>query len=225
MGSGQPWGVALAVPQGDRRPCGRRLSPVPNGIDKRDDLSALHVATTRRMTVAAGSVFARELISHLPALRRYATALTGNSTLADDLVQDGIERALTRAATLQQPERLGAWLRSIVHNLYLDELRRRRVRGVNVDMADLADDAALSTPAANHGVFNDVARAMATLSVEHRQILVLAGVEELTYREIADELAMPIGTVMSRLARARTALRASLEGSAVGHPASREPSP
>jgi RNA polymerase sigma-70 factor (ECF subfamily) len=162
----------------------------------------------------AGPAFAQSLIAHLPALRRYATALTGNAALADDLVQDTVERALTRAATLQQPERLGAWLRSIVHNLFLDELRRRRVRGVNVDMADVANDVALSTPAANDGGLNDVARAMTNLSVEHRQILVLAGVEELTYREIADELVLPIGTVMSRLARARSALRALLETTA-----------
>jgi RNA polymerase sigma-70 factor (ECF subfamily) len=163
------------------------------------------------MKVQSGPAFSRSLIAHLPALRRYATALTGNAALADDLVQDCIERALQRAATLQQPERLGAWLRSIVHNLYVDELRRRRVRGINVDMADVADDVALITPAGQDSGLDDVARAMSNLSVEHRQILVLAGVEELTYREIADELAMPIGTVMSRLARARMALRARLD--------------
>jgi RNA polymerase sigma-70 factor (ECF subfamily) len=164
------------------------------------------------MTLQTGPAFGNALIAHLPALRRYARALTGNAALADDLVQDGIERALKRAATLQHPDRIGAWLRSIVHNLYLDELRRRRVRGITVDMADVANDMTLSTPAANDGGLNDVARAMSTLSLEHRQILVLAGVEELTYREIADELAMPIGTVMSRLARARIALRGVLEG-------------
>jgi RNA polymerase sigma-70 factor (ECF subfamily) len=163
------------------------------------------------MKVQSGPAFSQSLIAHLPALRRYATALTGNAALADDLVQDCIERALQRAATLQQPERLGAWLRSIVHNLYVDELRRRRVRGINVDMADVADDVALITPAGQDSGLDDVARAMSNLSVEHRQILVLAGVEELTYREIADELAMPIGTVMSRLARARMALRARLD--------------
>jgi RNA polymerase sigma-70 factor (ECF subfamily) len=157
---------------------------------------------------------AAALIAQLPALRRYATALSGNAALADDLVQDGLERALTRAATLQQPERLGAWLRSIVHNLYLDELRRRRVRGVPVDMADMANDLALSTQPANHGGMADLTRAMAALSVEHRQILVLAGVEELSYREIAEELAVPLGTVMSRLARARAALRGVLEAPA-----------
>jgi RNA polymerase sigma-70 factor (ECF subfamily) len=167
--------------------------------------------------------FAARLTAQLPALRRYATALCGNQALADDLVQDGIERALTRAASLQQPERVGAWLRRIVHNLYVDEIRRRQARGTPVDVADLANDVALSTIDPDRSAPNDVARAMALLSVEHRQILVLAGVEELTYREIADELGMPLGTVMSRLARARAALRARLEPGTATAQAAAEP--
>jgi len=166
------------------------------------------------MTAPVSRALAAAMIAQLPALRRYAVALSGNATLADDLVQDGIERALNRAGTLQQPERLGAWLRSIVHNLYLDEIRRRRVRGVVVDMADMANDLALSTAPASHSGMAELTRAMATLSVEHRQILVLAGVEELSYREIADELSIPLGTVMSRLARARGALRSALDSPA-----------
>jgi RNA polymerase sigma-70 factor (ECF subfamily) len=163
------------------------------------------------MTARVPSDFAARLIAQVPTLRRYATALCGDASLADDLVQDGIERALNRAATLEQPERLGAWLRSIVHNLFLDELRRRKVRGVPVDVEDMANDLALSTQARGEGPLADVHRAMHGLSVEHRQVLVLAGVEELSYREIAEELGVPLGTVMSRLARARAALRAALE--------------
>jgi RNA polymerase sigma-70 factor (ECF subfamily) len=163
--------------------------------------------------------FAGQLIAHLPALRRYAMALCGNRELADDLVQGGIERALSRAPSLREPERLGAWLRSIVHNLFLDELRRRRVRGVRVDVADLENDLALSTAPPDRLTTNDVAKAMAGLSIEHRQILVLAGVEELTYQEIAEELGVPLGTVMSRLARARAALRSALEPEARAQPA------
>ena len=163
------------------------------------------------MTVSVPPSFAAKLIDQLPALRRYATSLCGDRVLADDLVQDGIERALTRSETLQQPERLGAWMRSIVHNLYLDELRRRRVRGVPVDVEDMADDLAFSTAANDGAPVADVQRAMLALSVEHRQVLVLAGVEELSYREISEELGVPLGTVMSRLARARQALRDRLE--------------
>jgi RNA polymerase sigma-70 factor (ECF subfamily) len=163
------------------------------------------------MNAQVTHAFAAQLIAALPALRRYAVALCGNAALADDLVQDGIERALTRAATLQHSGRMAGWLRSIVHNLYMDELRRRRVRGEKMNVEDMSNDLALSAAPPDHGTLNDVARAMTKLSLEHRQILVLAGVEELTYREIADELSVPMGTVMSRLARARTALRAILE--------------
>lgn len=163
------------------------------------------------MSAPISQALAARLIAHLPALRRYAVALCGNAALADDLVQDGIERALTRTASLREPERLGAWLRSIVHNLYVDEMRRRRVRGVSVDVADLSNDLALSTAPPDRGTPNDVARAMAGLSTEHRQVLILAAVEQLNYREIAEELAVPVGTVMSRLSRARAALRAALE--------------
>jgi len=172
----------------------------------------------RMVTQPVPPAFAARMIAQLPALRRYARALCGDAALADDLVQDGIERALTRAASLQQPERMGAWMRSIVNNLYFDELRRRRVRGVKVDMEDIANDLAASTQAHGGGALNDVARAMGGLSIEHRQILVLAGVEELSYREIAAELDVPIGTVMSRLARARQALRAALEPAARAAP-------
>ncbi len=167
------------------------------------------------MTPHAAGGFAARLIAQLPALRRYARAMVGDAALADDLVQDGIERALAHAGSLRQADQLGAWLRRIVHNLYMDELRRRRVRGVPVSTEDMKNDAALSTPPA-HGATTggayEVARALGQLSEEHRRILVLAGIEALSYREIAAELAVPLGTVMSRLARARAALRAAMEG-------------
>jgi RNA polymerase sigma-70 factor (ECF subfamily) len=162
------------------------------------------------MSPNISQTFAARLIAHLPALRQFAVALCGNRELADDLVQDAIERALSRAPDSLEPERLGPWLRSVVHNLFVDELRRRRRRGVRVDVADLENDLAFSM-APTDRLTNDVAKAMAGLSIEHRQILVLAGVEELTYQEIAEELGVPLGTVMSRLSRARAALRAALE--------------
>src|SRR5579863_3832296 len=111
------------------------------------------------MSAPISQALATQLIAHLPALRRYALALCGNATLADDLVQDGIERALSRAESLREPARLGAWLRSIVHNLYMDEMRRHRVRGISVDVADLSNDLALSTAPDDRGTPNDVARA------------------------------------------------------------------
>lgn len=151
--------------------------------------------------------FVEEMTAQLPALRRYATALSGNPTEADDLVQGCIERALAQSGQLQEFQRLGGWLRSILHNLFIDETRRRRRQGVNVDLADVENDAAIISPAHDHASEMDLERAMAALSFEHRQILLMIGLEGLNYREVADELRIPIGTVMSRLARAREKLR------------------
>ena len=126
-------------------------------------------------------------------------------------MQDCIERALKQADKLREHQRLGGWLRSIVHNLYIDELRRRRVRGIEEDITEMSDTFALSAPAEDRGSRKDFVAAMESLTVEHRQILLLVGLEGLNYREIAEELKIPAGTVMSRLARARERLRAALE--------------
>lgn len=156
--------------------------------------------------------FGKALIAQLPALRRYARALVGNTALADDLVQDTIERALRQWECLREAQRLAGWLRSILHNLYIDELRRSRTRGHDQEITELADDAALSVPAHDGTAAIDFVRAMGSLSVEHRQVLLLVGIENKNYRDIADELGIPIGTVMSRLARGRERLRSALEG-------------
>ncbi|MEI9932556.1 MAG: RNA polymerase sigma factor [Rhizomicrobium sp.] len=162
--------------------------------------------------IVTNTQFGGDLIAQLPALRRYAVALVGNPAFADDLVQDCVERALRRPDSLRDRQRLLGWLRSILHNLYIDELRRRKGRGREEDIGDLSDTLALSVPARDRGEFHDLIAAMATLNVEHRQILLLVGLEGLNYREIAEELDVPAGTVMSRLARAREKLRMALDG-------------
>src|SRR4051812_1505461 len=129
----------------------------------------------------------------------------------DDLVQDCLERALRQSDRLRDQQKLGGWLRSILHNLYIDELRRKRSRGIEEDITELADEFAISVPPADRAPFHEFTAAMATLTAEHRQILLLVGLEGMNYREIAEELAVPIGTVMSRLARARERLRNALE--------------
>jgi len=156
--------------------------------------------------------FADALVAQLPGLRRYAMALVGNAALADDLVQDCIERALGQEAQLRESERIAAWLRRILHNLYIDEIRRGKRRGREHDIADLADHLELSAPAPDNSAALEFIHAVNRLSVEHRQILLLVSVEELSYREIADELDVPLGTVMSRLARARERLRGLMQG-------------
>lgn len=156
--------------------------------------------------------FTGALVEQLPALRRYALSLSGSLAAGDDLVQDCLERALRQSDRLRDPQRLGAWLRSILHNLYIDELRRKRSRGIEEDISDVADDLMISVPpAAERAPAHEFTAAMNTLTAEHRQILLLVGLEGMNYRQIAAELSIPIGTVMSRLARARASLAKSLK--------------
>lgn len=163
--------------------------------------------------------FADALVAHLPSLRRYAVALVGNAALADDLVQDCIERALRQSTQLRELQNMPGWLRRILHNRFIDEIRKSRGRGAHQDIADFSDHPDLTVQALDSLSNRDFVRAMNALSFEHRQILLLVGLEELSYRSIADELGIPIGTVMSRLARARERLRSLMQnGGAEIHP-------
>ncbi len=128
--------------------------------------------------------FRSSLVARLPALRRYATALVGSSSWADDLVQDTVERALRHAATLKDLNHPGAWLRLILHNLYLSELRRQKPASL-IDLADTDD--ALIAPQKERSSVNEVSRAVSKMRVEHRQVLLLIGVEGLSYREVAQK--------------------------------------
>lgn len=157
--------------------------------------------------VTRAPAFADALVAQLPGLRRYAMALVGNAALADDLVQDCIERALGQEAQLREVERLAGWLRRILYHLYIDEIRRNRRRGREQDINELADNLELSAPAPDNSAMKEFVQTVNRLTAEHRQILLLVSVEELSYRQIAEELEIPLGTVMSRLARARERLR------------------
>ena len=174
-------------------------------VHRHESASGRHAAVTRP------SAFSHALVMQLPALRRYAMALAGNAALADDLVQDCIERALGQESQLRELERLGGWLRRILYNLYIDEMRRGKRRGREQDITELADHLELSAPAPDNSATREFNHAVNRLSAEHRQILLLVSVEELSYREIAEELEIPLGTVMSRLARARERLRELLQ--------------
>ena len=158
--------------------------------------------------------FVKALVAQLPGLRRYAMALADNASMADDLVQDCIEKALRQSGQLREPRLLPGWLRRILHNLFVDEIRRRRGKGQQADIMNFADNAELSVPADDSVQRRDFVRAMNALNFEHRQILLLVGLEDMNYREIAEELNVPIGTVMSRLARARERLRSLMESGA-----------
>lgn len=148
----------------------------------------------------------------LPRLRRYAIALAGEVSIADDLVQDCMERAWRNRSTMKDGRAIFAWLRTILHNANIDRVRLRRRRPETSESLDAVSDT-LSNGTAGEGsaLSLDLVRAMNRLTFEHRQVLLLIGLEGLSYRDIADELGVPIGTVMSRLARARERLRALLE--------------
>jgi RNA polymerase sigma factor (sigma-70 family) len=160
----------------------------------------------------AASSLAAAIAAAIPRLRRYATALLGNASDADDLVQDCVERALSRADTLRDPDRLTAWLLTILHNLHVSGIRGRQRRGIAVAVDSLADDLALSVPPEDRPATRDFVRGVAALTPEHRQVLLMVCLEGLSYREVGEILDIPIGTVMSRLARARERLRVLLEG-------------
>ncbi|MCC8391181.1 sigma-70 family RNA polymerase sigma factor [Paraburkholderia sp. MMS20-SJTR3] len=153
--------------------------------------------------------FEAEVIAWLPQLRRYARALTGEPAWADDLVQDTAERALARWTAFRPNSNLRAWLLTILRHLYIDQLRGRREIAVDDESAPWRN---LEAP---HGevdglVLRDVQRALYCLPLEQREVLLLVGVEELSYQEASRALGVPIGTVMSRLSRAREHLRALL---------------
>ena len=146
----------------------------------------------------------------IPALRRYAYALTRDHTDADDLVQDTLERALSRWMLRRPDGELRAWLFAILRNLYINTWRRRRRQGTSVEL----DEATMpATAARQESVLevHDVLAAIDQLPEEQKSLLLLVGVEDFSYDDAARLLGMPIGTVMSRLARARARLRSIVE--------------
>lgn len=177
----------------------------------------------RSMPSARRMVFVSEvadlLPQHVPALRRYARALTGDAASADDLVQDCIERALTRAHLWRQPGNLRAWLFTIMHNINANEKRRMASRPRLATIDDVPEP---SRPASQveRLMANETLAALKMLSVEHRQVLLLVALEGLQYAEVAEVLGVPVGTVMSRLSRARDRLMQLASGERAAQPRS-----
>lgn len=150
----------------------------------------------------------KDIEAHIPALRRYACALTRDSEAADDLVQDCLERALSRWRLHRPGSDLRAWLFTILRNLFIDRYRVARRRG---DTAPL--DEAEAMPPLQDAILGvgDILAALERLPEDQRSLLLLIGVEDLSYDEAARVLGVPIGTIMSRLSRARDRLRRTLE--------------
>jgi RNA polymerase sigma-70 factor (ECF subfamily) len=155
------------------------------------------------------------LVDHIPALRRYARSLTGDAWNADDLVQDTLERACERRHLWAAGSDLRAWLFTLMHNLFVDGARRAvRQQAGRVDMD--VEEAARDLPAAGGGAEQvmDLQRCLLRLPADQREVLLLVSLQDLRYEDVAHITGVPIGTVMSRLSRARTRLRELMDGRA-----------
>jgi RNA polymerase sigma-70 factor, ECF subfamily len=154
--------------------------------------------------------FRRDAVAaEIPRLRRYARALLGDDVEADDLIQDTLERALARIDQWRQGDSPRKWLFSILHNLHVDSLRRKSRRPPHVGLESVGVEQ--SAPAADGASGRDLDRALQLLSGEQRKVVLLVGLEGLSYAETAEVLEIPIGTVMSRLARGRERLRSLMD--------------
>lgn len=157
-----------------------------------------------------------DVLGQLPALRRYARALTRDETDAEDLVQDALLRAYERRGSLEPARGIRGWLMSILHNIFID--RRRSRLAEDRRAAESAELGAQVAPAAqeHHVRLAQVRRSFMALPEEQRAALHLVAIEGLGYAEAARVLGIPQGTLMSRLSRARAALRAIEDGETPG---------
>lgn len=156
--------------------------------------------------------FDRLVVEQIPRLRRYARALTGDRLPADDLVQDTLARAMSRRHLWIRQKEIRPWLFTIMHNLYVNEIEKRaRTPALFSAEENDARLAAKEHPEAGV-ILRDLGRALKALPEEQREVVLLVGLEQLSYRETARVLGIPSGTVMSRLSRARERLRELMSG-------------
>jgi RNA polymerase sigma-70 factor (ECF subfamily) len=149
----------------------------------------------------------------IPSLRRYARALTGNRDSADDLVQDTLERALARSALFRPGGNPRAWLFAIMHNVFVNQVRSAASRRT-VSLDPESFEAAGQDLAHQGLAVRDIERALALLPSEQREVVLLVGLEALSYADTAKVVGVPVGTVMSRLSRGRERLRGLINGAA-----------
>src|SRR5947209_4829565 len=151
------------------------------------------------------------LVELIPRLRRYARALVGDRAAADDLVQDTLERAWAKLHLYRRGTDLRAWLFTVMHNVHVNKVRAARPTDpLDEDAPELAQRASQGDSL----LVRDLDRSVALLSAEQRAVLLLVALEDMSYEEVARTLGIPIGTVMSRLSRAREKLRALMLGQA-----------
>lgn len=158
----------------------------------------------------ASDVFSAQALQYIPRLRRYARALTGDASAADDLVQDTLERALVKQSLWREGSDLRAWLFTVMHNVFINQ-----VRSAAVSRTLPLDDSFADQPqpqSTDRLEIRDLDAALQALPEEQRTVVLLVGLEQMTYDETARVLEVPIGTVMSRLSRGRERLRRLTQG-------------
>jgi len=152
------------------------------------------------------------LVAEIPRLRRYARALTGSADAADDLVQDCLERACSRWHLWQRDRALRPWLFTMMRNLFISDMRSQARRPQNVPVEQGEQRLVQPPNQPDRMELHDLLQALSALSAEQREVLLLIGLEGFTYAEVAQMVDVPMGTVMSRLARGRERLRRLMAG-------------
>ena len=155
-----------------------------------------------------------DLIAQIPDLRRYARLLTSDAWAADDLVQDTLERACSKWRLWTAGSNLRTWLFTLMHNQFVDQVRRsarQSAAGFRVDLDDVSDELQ-AVVTGRQDMALDIERCLMRLPQEQRAVLLLVSVEDLSYAEVARITGVPLGTVMSRLSRGRNRLRELMEG-------------
>lgn len=156
--------------------------------------------------------FENLLIEAIPSLRRYAWALSGDADQADDLVQECLARAISRSKLWISHKGMRPWLFTIMHNIYLNAARRAANAPVVGSIEDYGKSTVSQSDADTICTISDFEQSLQQLSAEHRETLLLVGLEQLSYKEASKVAGVPVGTIMSRLSRAREQLRKGLSG-------------
>jgi len=154
----------------------------------------------------------QEIAVHIPNLQRYARALVRDVVDADDLVQECLTRALAKLHLWREGSNLRAWLFTILHNQYVNNVRRSIRSGTTVEFDDADLPLRLPATQAKRLELRDLDRALGQLSPEQRAVILLIGLEGMPYCDVATALGIPVGTVRSRLSRGRDTLRRLMDG-------------
>ena len=152
--------------------------------------------------------FSQDLIDFIPNLRRFAISLTRSRDLADDLVQVTAEKAFAARDRFDPGTRFDAWLFRIMRNSWIDMTRRAKTQGTQLDIDDIPEAAIVdgTQVVETNLMLKSAQQAMNALPADQREVMLLVCVEEMSYKEAADVIGVPTGTVMSRLSRARLAV-------------------